>query len=56
MVFRPHDRVVALFDGTELVEPGVVTAPRRHPDPGSGDVTTPVDAVYAGVARVLPRV
>ncbi|GGX73274.1 SAM-dependent methyltransferase [Streptomyces minutiscleroticus] len=49
--FRTRDEVARFFDGLELVEPGLVTAPhwfRTDPAPepeGSG--------IYAGVARVL---
>ncbi|MFI9011548.1 SAM-dependent methyltransferase [Actinosynnema sp. NPDC053489] len=53
MFFRPRDRVVALFDGLELVEPGVVDAPLWRPEPGvaAAEFTR---GVYAGVGRVVP--
>ncbi|MFJ6671718.1 SAM-dependent methyltransferase [Actinosynnema sp. NPDC091369] len=54
MFFRPHDRVVALFDGMELVEPGVVDAPRWRPEPGVADLVDMTHGVYAGVGRVAP--
>jgi len=49
MYFRPYDEIVAMFDEFELVEPGVVSAPRWHPEPGLQDVG-PSD-IYGGVAR-----
>jgi hypothetical protein len=49
MYFRPYDEVVALFDGLELVAPGVVSAPLWHPEPGLRDLEP--DDVYAGVGR-----
>jgi hypothetical protein len=49
MYFRSYAEVSAMFDGFELVEPGVVSAPAWHPEPGVQDV--PVEGVYAGVGR-----
>jgi hypothetical protein len=49
MYFRPYDEVVGLFDGFELVDPGVVTAPRWHPEPGLAEIGP--DEVYVGVGR-----
>ncbi|WP_328649220.1 SAM-dependent methyltransferase [Amycolatopsis sp. NBC_00348] len=49
MYFRPYSDVAALFDGLELVEPGVVSAPLWHPEPGIRDAEP--DDVYAGVGR-----
>jgi hypothetical protein len=49
MYFRPHNEVVALLDGLELVEPGVVSAPQWHPDPGIRHIEP--DDVYVGVGR-----
>ncbi|MEV6644511.1 SAM-dependent methyltransferase [Amycolatopsis sp. NPDC051371] len=49
MYFRPHAEVVALFDGLELVEPGVVSAPLWRPESGIRDIAP--DDVYAGVGR-----
>ncbi|RSN54380.1 hypothetical protein DMH01_36155 [Amycolatopsis sp. WAC 04182] len=49
MYFRPYADVAALFDGLELVEPGVVSAPLWHPEPGLRDIEP--DDVYAGVGR-----
>jgi hypothetical protein len=52
MFFRGHDRVVELFDGMDLVEPGVVDAPHWRPEYGVTDATNLVHGVYAGLARV----
>ncbi|MDQ3763088.1 MAG: SAM-dependent methyltransferase [Actinomycetota bacterium] len=49
MYFRSYDEVLAMFDGFELVEPGVVDAPKWRPDPDCYD-TGPQD-VYAGLGR-----
>jgi hypothetical protein len=49
MYFRSHKEVLSLFDGFDLVEPGLVSAPHWHPEPGVGDPV--VEGVYAGVAR-----
>lgn len=49
MYFRSYDEVSRLFDGFDLVEPGVVTASTWHQEPGVQD--EPVEGVYAGVAR-----
>ncbi|KFU78718.1 S-adenosyl methyltransferase [Amycolatopsis lurida] len=49
MYFRPYADVAALFDGLELVDPGVVSAPLWHPEPGLRDIEP--DDVYAGVGR-----
>jgi O-methyltransferase involved in polyketide biosynthesis len=50
MTMRTRDQVVALFDGYELLEPGVVYIPEWRPDPG-----TPADpnpARYTGIVGV----
>jgi hypothetical protein len=47
--FRSRAEVAALFDGLELVEPGLVRVPEWRPDPGTG-VTNPA-ALWGGVAR-----
>jgi hypothetical protein len=49
MYFRPREEVVALFDGFDLVEPGVVSAPHWRPDPDFA-AGGPED-VYVGVGR-----
>jgi hypothetical protein len=49
MYFRSFDEVSALFDGFELVAPGVVSAPLWHPEEGIEDPST--KGVYVGVAR-----
>jgi SAM-dependent methyltransferase len=51
--YRTHSDVVALFDGFELVEPGVVGCGLWHPG-GPGDISHDPDVnahVYAGVGR-----
>ncbi|MGC9665350.1 SAM-dependent methyltransferase [Planosporangium sp. 12N6] len=48
MYFRSYPEVVALFDGFELVEPGVVSAPQWRDDQADGDDQ---DGIYVGVAR-----
>ena len=48
VTLRSHDEVAALFDGLELVEPGVVQAARWRPDPGAAAVPS---QVWCGVAR-----
>ncbi|MFJ9523356.1 SAM-dependent methyltransferase [Kitasatospora sp. NPDC101801] len=47
---RPKAEVLRFFDGLDLLEPGVVTAPTWHPDqaPADTDATT---GIWAGVAR-----
>ncbi|MFF8628925.1 SAM-dependent methyltransferase [Streptomyces werraensis] len=48
--FRTRDEVARLFDGLDLVAPGLVTAPewfRAEPAPAAED-----SGIYAGVARV----
>lgn len=47
MYFRSYAEVVPLFDGFELVPPGVVTASTWHSDGPGGDQ----EGIYAGVAR-----
>ena len=51
--FRTLDQVGVLFDGLELVEPGLVLVPDWRPDPGTPDVRHhPVlQMACAGVAR-----
>lgn len=49
MYARPYEEILALFDGLELIEPGLVGAPSWRPEPGeTGE--GPRD-IYAGVAR-----
>jgi O-methyltransferase involved in polyketide biosynthesis len=51
MVPRSHDQVLRLFDGFDLVEPGVVYAPEWRPD-YTGDPADPVTSfVFGGVGR-----
>jgi len=51
--FRTFAQIRELFDGLELVEPGVVLVPEWRPDPGTPDVRHhPVlGLAAAGVAR-----
>ncbi|SDD34912.1 S-adenosyl methyltransferase [Actinokineospora iranica] len=48
MYFRPYDAVLPLFEGFDLVEPGLVSAPQWHPDPDAPTDTT--EGVYAASA------
>lgn len=38
MYCRSYTEVLAMFEGLELVEPGVVSAPQWRPEPGCYDV------------------
>lgn len=49
MYFRSYDEVFAMFKGFELVEPGLVNAPKWRPEPNY-DHSGPQD-IYAGVGR-----
>jgi hypothetical protein len=49
MYFRSHDDVLALFDGFDLVPPGLVDAGRWRPEPRRQETGT--TGVYAGVGR-----
>lgn len=49
LFFRPYEEILALFDGLELVEPGLVAAPSWHPE--RGEYCTGPRDLYAGVAR-----
>ena len=49
MYFRTYDEVAAMFDGLDVVEPGVVSAQKWHPEPGA-DISQ--EGVYAGVGRI----
>lgn len=42
---------VALFEGLELVEPGVVLTHQWRPDAGTPEVEFPKIGLYCGVAR-----
>jgi hypothetical protein len=53
LVLRDHSEIAALFDGWDLVEPGVVQAPLWRPDgkpPGPRDLAK--IGIYGGVARL----
>jgi S-adenosyl methyltransferase len=47
---RSPDRIARFFDGLELVEPGVVSPPRWHPEPGTSGLPAEIDSA-CGVAR-----
>jgi hypothetical protein len=54
---RPYEQIVAMFDGFDLVEPGVVGCAAWRPD-GPGDFSELVEAnrlVLAGIGRVPER-
>ena len=52
MTMRTRDQVVALFDGWELVEPGVVYLPQWRPEPGTPPMERPERMTgLAGVGR-----
>jgi hypothetical protein len=53
LTMRTYDEIVRLFDGAELVEPGVVQVPRWRPDAHDDvDPDTARYPGYAGVARI----
>ena len=47
---RSPDRIARFFDGLELVEPGVVSPPRWHPEPSPSGLPAEIDSA-CGVAR-----
>ena len=47
---RSPEQIGRFFDGLELLEPGVVSAPRWRPDTGTMDDYAEI-AVHCGVAR-----
>jgi SAM-dependent methyltransferase len=52
LTLRDRDRIGEFFGDVELVEPGLVSAPRWRPvDPITDDVVYQVTAVYGGVGR-----
>jgi hypothetical protein len=48
---RTHAEATALFDGLELIEPGVVVVNQWRPEPGSPDALLTDVGSYGGVAR-----
>lgn len=48
---RTHAEVTALFDGLELIEPGVVVVNQWRAEPGSPDALRTDVGSYGGVAR-----
>jgi len=54
MTMRSRDEIERLFDGFELVDPGVVWLPLWHPDhPGEAEQAPERTTGYAGVGRKL---
>jgi hypothetical protein len=54
--FRRHAQILSMFEGFDLIDPGVVYLPLWHPDPEEELVNAPVrSANYAGVGRLRPR-
>ncbi|MET7426086.1 SAM-dependent methyltransferase [Dactylosporangium sp. NPDC005555] len=53
LVLRDHDAILDLFDGWDLLDPGLVHLPRWRPDPGDPPVGDP--AAYAGLGAVGVR-
>ncbi|TRV78064.1 SAM-dependent methyltransferase [Streptomyces sp. 130] len=49
---RSGAEVARFFDGLDLVEPGLVAAPRWHPGPPAPEHRGATDTIYAGVGRV----
>ena len=47
-VFRPREQVARFFAGTDLVEPGLVTAEEWRPDPGGAQGTS---SLWCAVGR-----
>jgi hypothetical protein len=52
---RDRDAVLRLFDGFDLVEPGLVPYPQWRPVPGTEDVTGSADVGWGGVGRLRQR-
>ncbi|ANZ38064.1 hypothetical protein BBK82_20365 [Lentzea guizhouensis] len=50
MYFRSHAEFLTMFEGMEVLDPGVVAAPHWHPELGPAGEGGPED-VYVGVAR-----
>ena len=49
---RTHAEVAALFEGLELVEPGIVGLPEWRPDPGTGVADKAGESLFwCGLAR-----
>ena len=55
MYFRAYDDVRALFDGFELLPPGLVTAPQWRPDLFGDEEVTGPDDVYVAVGKVVGK-
>jgi hypothetical protein len=51
---RDHDEVLTFFDGYELLEPGLVTTSRWHPELPEEELgDARADGIYAGMGRKL---
>lgn len=48
---RPLDQIIALFDGLEMVPPGVVPCPQWRPDTDTVSAPAAVEGVVGGVGR-----
>jgi S-adenosyl methyltransferase len=48
---RSHAEITALFEGFDIVEPGVVTTPRWRPDGPAIDIDDEAAGIFAGVGR-----
>ncbi|MFI9006418.1 SAM-dependent methyltransferase [Actinosynnema sp. NPDC053489] len=48
---RTHAEITALFEGFDLVEPGVVPLPLWRPEPGAGEEDADRAGIFAGVGR-----
>lgn len=52
MTMRSHDEVCRLFEGFDIVEPGIVPMPQWHPEIAPSDETAPLRTPgFAGVGR-----
>ncbi|MFI8521162.1 SAM-dependent methyltransferase [Streptomyces sp. NPDC085481] len=51
LVMRSHDEITRFFDGTELVEPGLVPMPRWRPDAPEEEEDPYAFSGFAGVGR-----
>lgn len=47
--YRTREQVARLFEGTDLVEPGLVRVEEWHPDPGPSDAST--SSLWCAVGR-----
>uniref|UniRef100_UPI003F497940 SAM-dependent methyltransferase n=1 Tax=Streptosporangium sp. CA-235898 TaxID=3240073 RepID=UPI003F497940 len=52
---RTRDEILRMFDGFELLDPGIVLAADWHPDPNDPYAACRSYEVVAGLAKLLPR-